>query len=933
MDNQINNNRFKQDEDKVKAKIESIEKELNEDLSYIPEYKLLNVYNKINKIINTDEKKFSILKTKFLFKDKTLTGYLNLKDFHDILNNNLILEKDELKILLCDPILRNKINPNLYQYKPFLDKISNFDENEIFKMKKQYNLEQNKYLTELRNAIRLNDINLKNVWEKIYKDTKCTKNNFYLLFNEIKSNYTFHYLEIEYIFDLICEKGDKKESNENFIKYETFEKIMRMRLEQDLRVLYFKKMEKEKEKEEKKEEEKLLINYYPDLLNNLNNNNNDNIDSNEKKEEKTNYITISTIFHENENKSNDNDNEKFILGNINPGDSEDNISNDQIQQQNKGVNSIVQKVEMPKKFIVHESINNLLNFKSQLIETKGIKLKKYSNNIYNIKDNMLEKTCVVKNKTYFDEIKSKTEFDIDDIIKKRINKSNEKVNYILSQHEEYIIIKLYCLINKQLEFMSFDLLMKFKKKDTQNKKLLSFDDFISIFQTDLKMKFNNNDLKLLLNSLNNKENKENNLYSYDEFIKNLNNNNNESKIRKIEYLAIINYNNYLIDFKEYIINNKIDINSIFKAVSKNKQYLTLKEFISFCDCFNYKLSNISEYKYIFNILSKESNKNILSKSDLNGFINSSFIPEQKFIEDGKCQKNFGKNINKNWHKFIPKYDLSNEYYNLKYMNYFKGLFRDINTQKNKFGIYNFPDFFSLICDVDNNGNIYKIDFIKALSLIDIINQPIINDLLIYLEDINNKNKFQLSNFLGIFLVYYPQEIPRIKSPFNFTTYPGDPNILFKNNYGIFLSKDISKIKETCINIYEIICYIKRKTIYNYFIKFDFYKKKYFTLEQLKLILMDDLGINKKEMIDLFLCYILDHDKIDSFYVIQIDKLIDVITKFVGIKNEEEEDNLKKTTMGYDEEINNKLLGSTIMNIRLNKRQEGRYIYSPSSGIF
>ena len=924
MDNQISNNRFKQDEDKVKAKIESIEKELNEDLSYIPEYKLLNVYSKINKIINTDEKKFSILKTKFLFKDKTLTGYLNLKDFHDILNNNLILEKDELKILLCDPILRNKINPNLYQYKPFLDKISNFDENEIIKMKKQYNLEQNKYLTELRNAIRLNNINLKNVWEKIYKDTKCTKNNFYLLFNEIKSNYTFHYLEIEYIFDLICEK-DKNENNENFIKYETFEKIMRMRLEQDLRVLYFKKMEKEKEKEEKKEEEKLLINYYPDLLNNLNNN--DNIDSNEKKEEKTNYITISTIFHENENKLNDN--EKFILGNINPGDSVDNISNEQVQKQNKGANSVVQKVEMPKKFIVHESTKNLLNFQSQLIESKGIKLKKYSKNIYNIKDNMLEKTCIVKNKTYFDEIKRKTEFDIDDIIKKRINKSNEKVNYILNQHEEYIILKLYCLISKQLEFLSIDLLMKFKSKDTQNKKLLSFDTFMSILQTDLKMKFNNNDLNLLLNSL---KNKENNLYSYDEFIKNLNNNN-ESKIRKIEYLAIINYNNYLIDFKEYIINNKIDINSIFKAVSKNKQYLSLKEFISFCDCFNYKLSNISEYKYIFDILSKESNKNILSKNDLNIFINSSFIPEQKFIEDGKCQKNFGKNINKNWQKFIPKYNLSNENYNLKFMNYFKGLFKIINIQKNKFGIYNFADFFSLICEVDNNGNIYKNDFTKALSLIDITNHPIINDLLIYLEDINNKNKFQLSNFLGIFLVYYPQEIPRIHSPFNFTTYPGDPNILFKNNYGFFLSKDISKIKETCINIYEIICYIKRKTIYNYFIKFDFYKKNYFTLEQLKLILMDDLGINKNEMINLFLCYILDNDKIDSFYVIKIDKLIDVITKFVGIKNEEEEDNLKKTTICYDEEISNKLLGSTIMNIRLNKKQEGRYIYSPSSGIF
>ena len=201
MDNQINNNKFKQDEEKIKEKIKSIEKGINDDLSLIPEYQLLNVYLKISKILEKEEKKFTILKNKFLFKDKTLTGYINLKNFHDVLNNNLNLEKDELKILMCDPVLRNKINPNLYQYKPFLDKISNFDENEIIKMRQEYNLDQNKYIIDLRNTIIIKKINLKNLWENIYKDnTKCTKNNFYLLFNEIKSKYTYHYLEIEYIF-------------------------------------------------------------------------------------------------------------------------------------------------------------------------------------------------------------------------------------------------------------------------------------------------------------------------------------------------------------------------------------------------------------------------------------------------------------------------------------------------------------------------------------------------------------------------------------------------------------------------------------------------------------------------------------------------------------------------------------------------------------
>ena len=632
-------------------------------------------------------------------------------------------------------------------------------------------------------------------------------------------------------------------------------------------------------------------------------------------------------MQENENKLNDS--EKFILGNINLGESTESVNINQMP--NRNVNSLVQKLEIPKSLVVHESSQNLENAKTEVIEPKGVKIKKYSNNIYNIKENLLKNTSIIKNRTYFDEIKSKTEVDIDDIIKKRIDKSNEKVNYLLSQHEEYLIIKLYNLINNQLKFMDIDLLMKFKSKDSQNKNLLPLNDFLTIFQIDLKLKFNNNDLNILLNSLENKDNS-NNLFSYDEFIKNLNNYKTNNKIKKIQNLAIINYNEYLVDFKKYILNNNIDINNIFRAISSNKTDLTFNEFISFCDCFNYKLSNIAEYKYIFYILSKDSNNNKLSKNNLNQFIDSEFIPEEKFIEDGKYQKNFGKNINKNWYKFIPKYNLNNENFNMKYMNHFEKLFKVINKQKNKFGIYNFEDFFSLVCNVDNNGNIYKDDFIKALAIIEIENQTIIKDLLIYLEDINNKNKFQLPNFLGIFQLYHPKEIPIKKPPYNFTTYPTNPKILSKTNYGFFLSKDISKIKEICIDIYEIIYYVKRQTIYNYFTKFDFYEKKYFTLEQLKLILIDDLGINKNEMIDLFLSYILDKEKIDNFYVIKFNRLIDVLMKFIGIKNEEEEDNLKKTLF-YSQEINNKLLNSTIMNIRLNKKEEGRYVYSPSSGIF
>ena len=932
MDNQINNNKFKKDEEKIKEKIKSIEKGINDDLSLIPEYQLLNVYLKISKILEKEEKKFTILKNKFLFKDKTLTGYINLKNFHDILNNNLTLEKDELKILMCDPVLRNKINPNLYQYKPFLDKISNFDENEIIKMRQEYNLDQNKYIIDLRNTIIIKKINLKNLWENIYKDnTKCTKNNFYLLFNEIKSKYTYHYLEIEYIFDLICKKGEES------INYDEFIKIMNKRPGEDLRVLYFKKIKKEKEKEEKKEEEKILINYYPNLLDNNNNNN-----MNENNNDKTNYIIVKGEDNLNgENDSKNNSNEKFILGNINPNNDNNDINNiNSIHQQNKAVNSIEEKLEIPKSLIFNEQgpketsnqdINN--NKNSQTVPPNVIKFKKYYKTICDVNNNLIENATIVKDKTYFDEINTKSQHDINDLINKRINNSNEKVNYILSQHEEYIILKLYSLLNHQISLSDKDILMTFQNKDTQNKKILSFNDFISILQKDLNLNFNQQDLKILLNSLENAD-VSNGQYSYLEFIGNLNNNKNKNndRIKQIERLALINYNLYLVDFKKYIKNNNINVNNIFNAVSNDKNKLNLKEFISFCDCAKYKLSNISEYKYIFDVISKDPSKNKVSKNDLNNYIDSEFIPENKFIEDGKCHKNLGKNNNRNWYKYIPKYNINDNSLNFTFIERFEKLFSVINIQKNKFGISNLADFFSLICNVDINGNIYKDELLKGFLIIEIINQPLINDLLFYLEDINNNKKFQLSNFIGIFEMLYPPHKIQSQPPHNFKTYPRNPNIIFKNNYGYFLPIDLKEIKELCSNIYEVIYFIKRQTISTYFKKFDFFQRGYFAFDQLKLILLDDLEIKKNELIDLFISYVLGNQKVNDLYIIKIERLIEEITKNVGIKVDDEE-NLFKTTFHYSDEISNKLLNSTIMNIRINKKLGASYSYSPNAGIY
>ena len=257
------------DEEDIKSKIINADKQINDDLLLIPEYKLLTVYNKLSKIINQNDQIYLILRNKFLFIDKTLTGYINLKDFYDILTHNLPLEKDELKLILCDPALRNKINPKLYQYKPFFDLVRNFKEIDLLKMKQEYNIVQNPFIIKLKNELKSKKIDIKKLWDDSFKNgIQCTKENFNLLFVELKPDKYFHNLEIEYIFDIICKIG------ENNIKFEYFRDVMKKKTVPDIRVIYFKGLKelKEQEKENNEEKEKLLINYYPNVLENTNNN-------------------------------------------------------------------------------------------------------------------------------------------------------------------------------------------------------------------------------------------------------------------------------------------------------------------------------------------------------------------------------------------------------------------------------------------------------------------------------------------------------------------------------------------------------------------------------------------------------------------------------------------------------------------------------------
>ena len=76
---------------------------------------------------------------------------------------------------------------------------------------------------------------------------------------------------------------------------------------------------------------------------------------------------------------------------------------------------------------------------------------------------------------------------------------------------------------------------------------------------------------------------------------------------------------------------------------------------------------------------------------------------------------------------------------------------------------------------------------------------------------------------------------------------------------------------------------------------------------------------------------MDDEKQDDSYIIQLTKLVELINKFNENKVEDEKLNLQNT-FNYTNEIFNKLMNSTIMDVRIHKKEESNYYYSLNAGI-
>ena len=800
----------------INEKIDNERERIINEMNESAKYKILKIYSKFKEVLNTNEKMEEFEK-KFYSIDSLLSGNISKENFNNILDEVILLSTEDLNIIF------NEI-PNtgqkLYQYIYFINNVKNINENIHWKEEKIFNLIHNSYINEIRNNIKNNKIDIRNIWVDSFNgELVCNKSNFNLLIEKYKLG-NFHPLEIDYIFSVLS--FDKKilfykdfntiiNGNEEEINNLNFDKYYNLKKKQNEKE---GKEEEEEEEEEKKEEEK---------------------EEEEKEEEE----------EKKEEEKEEEEGKKWI--DDNPEIREYHIEKDKIES------------FIPTKYLVSN----------------------------------------VRNKLYEDELKFISEDRHEDIINNRIKYSNERVTNILQKHEKYNLCKTYrklYQIFKKLNTSPLDYIKLLKEK---GKTYLTLPQMLKLLNNNLNIELSESELSLLLNSLKNKD-ETNTFFSHEEFFLNINDYKFyfSKEMKNIIRECQLNFNDYLIDFKNFIIANEINLIIYYNEIYETDYYfITYDEFYNLCNLIGYHLTHDNELIFIFNTLSKDKKKEKLYKLDLFSFLEEKTLSENEFIEKGKCQSFPLNNPMLTWQKTIPKYgETKKKFYKNLYLP-FEDLFKLIERQAIKNKIYDLTNYFCATNEIDKNGFIPKITFRKVLLTLGINSNNKLNELIIYLEDETDKNKFKLCIFLSIYYLFCPKEgkkalqkkvsltieLPKTKElNLLYGKKIKKTEIVFKNKLREFSQEDIDQIKILCKFIADIIHNEDNMSITSFFNKYDKNNKKYFTNEELRFIFDEELGIDMGDnLMDIFIDFVTEDRLINNSLIIKIKKLTSVIIGYCG----------------------------------------------------
>ena len=487
--------------DLINEKIESETIRIRYEMENDKNYKLKDIYFKFYSKLNKGEL-YNIIQNNFFLKDKTLIGFISKREFSEILDEFLLLKNNDLEILF-ESLPKGK--GDLYGYRFFLEKIKENNENELIKLRKEYNINYNNYIQLLRRIIKERNLDLRNMWVNAFGgELTCNKSDFYMLFKKNQIG-NFHPLESEYIFSLIS-------SDFKNLKFREFCDVINKNVEENQHLLL-------KDVNPNKDFYKV------------------DIDNPNKK--------ITTLIYKDNNNM---DNKNKI---------NEEKNNEILNDVNKNLENILNKKEDNNNIKKNED-NEINENSTSKRDNPNIKIKKHYNNIINISQrNKKTKTkflnSSIRNPLYYDEMQyAENNKKREEIVLNRIKDSNENVENILDKHEKYIVLNLYKKYNEQFQNLGNEPLINFTIRDSNKTNQLKLNDFVSVLSA-LKCDSNIEKLQILLNSLNDKDYSLT-FYSYKEFLNNVYNFKyiEEGKIDEIYYNAQINFNNYLQDFKKLI---------------------------------------------------------------------------------------------------------------------------------------------------------------------------------------------------------------------------------------------------------------------------------------------------------------------------------------------------------------------------------------------
>ena len=534
-ENNSNKNSTKNKE--ILEKLENLDNKLLEDLKGNHNFITVKIYENFYNYYEENKMEFDNAIKRY---DRNNSGFLDEENFISFFDEILVLSDNEKKIILMD-LERNQNGK--YSYNNFIEKIENFNPDDITNQIKSFNHSYNDYIVKLRNFFKLNSLDLLEIWKKIFKENpKIEFTNFKNLLNVI--NYPPLYdEENDYLFNKLSDDG-------KYILYKKLNSIIKMNPPSN------------RENLNKKIEENNFQNNRQQANNTNNNNSNQSNNNNQM-----------------------NNQNKFQIENNN-----DNYTNMQNNFKNNN-NNIKNLDENPDINFKKKDTNNINNNNNNL---------KAGTEISDNKILSAHHRSSVRQIQNFNEIKNLSKEESKQVIYQRLNEVDSRIRNEVENLEQTKLLILLENIKAYFFRLGNNHTICFQKRDMRQDGFITELDFSMAFG-EMKLDLTKEQKDLLFRSIKNKTSTH---YNYVEFLQNVYNSN-KIEINKILKYCNQSYNDYMVEIRLYFKENNYDAGNIWDTILGMVEVLDSLKFEDFCKNFGFQLTHEEEYRYLFSIMSSE----------------------------------------------------------------------------------------------------------------------------------------------------------------------------------------------------------------------------------------------------------------------------------------------------------------------------------------